>query len=294
MVCVYVLPRKPLYVAIGIDCDPDRSSYPARMTWRGVEALPRLLEIPDVRWTLNVRADTQVRDRCGTASYCWTTYRDIWDSLRARGSAIAWHLHYFGRDGRQDVSEANILENIAVGVEALEGPDVVHMGWTFQNDFSLRHLARAGVRVDYSPVPRLRFAGRGGVDAYDWHDFSYRPQYRQGIRMIPAYSFHHPLLARRFGTERVLLTTTTAPLLYSRLLADFFRSGSDFFVSYFHADEIAHAVGGWRDRLYSFRHLVSNIERLRTLADTAGYDVQFVTVAELAEILFDERHRRYA
>jgi len=286
--------RKPLYVAIGVDCDPDRSSYPSRLTWRGVEALPRLLEIPDVRWTLNVRADTQVRDRCGSAGYCWDTYRDIWDALCARGSSIAWHLHYFGRDGRQDTSEANILENVAVGVEALEGPHVVHMGWTFQNDFSLRQLARVGVRTDYSPVPRLRFAGRGGVDAYDWHDFSYRPQYRHGIRMIPAYSFHDPLLARRFRTERVLLTTTTVPILYNRLLLDFFRSGSDFFVSYFHADEIAGEVGGWRDRLYGFRHLAINIERLRTLADAAGYDVQFVTVAALSDILFDERHRRYA
>ena len=58
---------RPLYIAVGVDCDPDRASYPASLTWRGIEALPRLFDIPDVRWTLNIRADTQVRDYCGTA-----------------------------------------------------------------------------------------------------------------------------------------------------------------------------------------------------------------------------------
>jgi len=285
---------KPLYVAIGVDCDPDRASYPQRLTWAGVEALPRLFDIPHVKWTLNVRADTQVRDYCGRANYCWTRYRDIWNEARARGSEIAWHLHYFGKDGRQDTSDANILDNIALGAEALEGPRVVHMGWTFQNDFSLQQLARVGVRVDYSPVPRLRFAGRGGVDAYDWADFAYRPQYRCGVRMIPAFSFRHELLSRRFGTERVLLTTTTAPFLFRSLLTDFFASGSDFLVSYFHSDEITGGVGGWRERLYSYENLVTNIARLRSWAERGHYDLRFVTISELADVLFDERHRRYA
>ena len=287
-------PAKPLYVAIGVDCDPDRASYPQRLTWRGVEALPRLFDIPDVKWTLNVRADTQVRDYCGRADYCYRRYRSIWDSARRQGSEIAWHLHYFGRDGMQDVSESNIRENVALGSDALEGPSVVHMGWTFQNDFSLQQLARVGVRIDYSPVPRLRFAGRGGVDAYDWTDFAYRPQFRWGVRMIPAYSFRHELLSRRFGTERVLLTTTTTPLLFRSLLTDFFASGSDFLVSYFHSDEIIGGVGGWRDRLYSYENLVTNVARLRSLAERNGYELHFVTISELAQVLFDERHRRYA
>jgi len=60
------------------------------------------------------------------------------------GSAVGWHLHYYDRHGRQDTSEASILENIQVGSEALGRPDVVHMGWTFQNDFSIGHLYEAG------------------------------------------------------------------------------------------------------------------------------------------------------
>ena len=284
-----------MYVAIGVDCDPDRDVYPARLCWRGVEALPRLFEIDDVRWTLNVRADTQVRQYCGSASYCWEEYRDIWRLAEARGSVIAWHLHYFDADGRQDTSEANVLENIEVGSSALGHPDIVHMGWTFQNDFSLRQLARAGVRIDYSPVPRMRFRGHGGVDAYDWSRFAYRPQFWHGVRMIPAFSAFDPVLSRRFGTERVMLTTTTRPQLYRRLLDDFFASGADFFVSYFHADEIAGAVGGWRNRvLYSFDSLTANIRALRERADRAGHTLRFVNVRELSEILFDEGRSRYA
>src|SRR3954464_10617390 len=68
---------RDLYVAIGVDCDPDRDAYPARLRWRGVEALPRLFEIDDVRWTLNVRADTQVRQYCGSAAYCGAGYHHI-------------------------------------------------------------------------------------------------------------------------------------------------------------------------------------------------------------------------
>jgi len=287
-------PRE-LYVAIGVDCDPDRDAYPARLRWRGIEALPRLFEIEEVRWTLNVRADTQVRQYCGGAAFCWEEYHHIWRLAEARGSAIAWHLHYFGADGTQDVSEENILENIEVGSAALGRPEVVHMGWTFQNDFSLRHLARAGVRVDYSPVPRMRFLGHGGVDAYDWSRFAYRPQLWHGVRMIPAFSAFDPMLSRRFRTERVMLTTTTRPILYRRLLDDFFASGADFFVSYFHADEIANAVGGWRNHhLYSFDHLRANLDALRERAERANYRLRFVNVRELAEILFDEGRTRYA
>lgn len=278
---------RDLFVAIGVDCDPDRDAYPERLAWRGVEALPRLFELRDVRWTFNVRADTQVRDYHGSAAYCRERYDSIWSEAVRRGSALAWHLHYFGSDGRQDVSESNILENIRIGSAALGSPDVLHMGWTFQNDFSIRHLARAGVRVDYSPAPRMRFAGRGGVDAYDWAAFAYRPQLWHGVRMVPAYTFAHSLLARRFRTERVLLTLTTAPLLYRALLHDFFRTGLDFLVTYFHADEIVPALSDWRSRLYGFDHLVANLRTLRSMAERRGYRVRFVTVRELAEILFD-------
>jgi hypothetical protein len=280
---------KELFVSIGVDCDPDRASGFERPTWRGVEQLPRLFELEDVRWTLNVRADTQIRDCCGSAAYCAETFRPVWEAALARGSAIAWHLHYFDRLGRQDTSESNILENIDVGSEALGRPEVVHMGWTFQSDFSVRHLHEAGVRIDYSPLPRMVSKGRGnGVDRYDWSRFcDYRPATWHGVRMIPAYTFGHRVLAHRFHTERVMLTTATAPFLYRSLLKAFFRTGADFFVSYFHADELVSGVGGWRDRLYTWRNLRANLRQLRDMAARQGRQVAFVTIPELARVLFD-------
>jgi hypothetical protein len=278
---------KRLYVAIGIDCDPDRVSYPDRLTWRGVEQLPALFDLGDVKWTLNVRADTQIRDYCGSAGYCYERYRSIWDAALRQGCAIAWHLHYYDPYGRQDTSERNILENIRIGSEALGHPEVVHMGWTFQNDFSIRHLHEVGVRIDYSPLPRMRSPGRRDVDAFDWSNFSNRPTIWHGVQMIPAYTFRNWLLRRRFHTERVMLTTTTAPLLYRCLLKECFRTGTDFFVSYFHADELVPVVGGWRDRLYTLRNLRSNLRRLREMAAREGYEVTYVSIPELARVLFD-------
>ncbi|MGH7581866.1 MAG: hypothetical protein ACREL5_01420 [Gemmatimonadales bacterium] len=210
-------------------------------------------------------------------------------AAREAGSAIAWHLHYFDSCGQQDTTEANVLENIRIGAEALGRPDVVHMGWTFQNEFSIRHLRDAGVRVDYSPAPRMRFGGRGQVDAYDWSAFPYRPTTWHGVRMIPTFTFRNRILAHRFATERVMLTTTTAPVLYRSLLGEFFRSGQDFFVSYFHADELVPALGDWRDRLYAFEHLRANLYRLAEMAGRNDYQVRYVTIAELADILFSER-----
>lgn len=279
-------PRK-LYVAVGIDCDPDRDAWPGRLAWRGVQALRRLFDIPDTRWTFNIRADTQIRDHCGSAAFCREQFHAIWDAAASRGHELAWHLHYFGRDGRQDVSEANIRENVEVGSAALGRVGVVHMGWTFQNDYSLRLLAAHGVHTDYSPAPRLRHAGRRGVDAYDWSAFAQRPQYAHGVRMVPTFSFPDPVLTRRFGTERLVLTTTTHPLLFRRLLTAFFSSGLDYLVSYFHADEIADAVGGVRDQLYQFSHLEQNLRHLRDLAARRGHDIEWVTVGQLATILFD-------
>ncbi|HUV30986.1 MAG TPA: hypothetical protein VMY05_07865 [Acidobacteriota bacterium] len=280
---------RELYVAIGVDCDPDRDSYPRELTWRGIEAIPRLFDLKDVKWTFNIRADSQVRDFHGSAAYCYERYRKTWDEAAGRGCALAWHLHYFDRDGRQDVSEENILANIRLGSEALGRPDLVHMGWTFQNDFSIRHLYEAGVRVDYSPLPRYRFAGRKGTDASDWSRFAYRPSLWHGVRMIPTYTLRNRLLSIRFRTERVMLTTTTAPFLYRLLLRDFFRTGSDFFVTYFHIDEIVSALGDWRRYLYSYENLKLNIRTLVRLAGQHDFTVRFVNIRELAGVLFDER-----
>src|SRR3712207_9325998 len=36
-----LLARRELYVAIGVDCDPDRDTYPERLTWRGVRSEER-------------------------------------------------------------------------------------------------------------------------------------------------------------------------------------------------------------------------------------------------------------
>jgi hypothetical protein len=77
-------------------------------------------------------------------------------------------------------------------------------------------------------------------------------------------------------------------------LKDVFKSGTDFLVSYFHADELVPALGDWRDRLYAMQHLKANLRRLREMADRRGVRITFVTIRELAGVLFDDRVSRHA
>lgn len=275
-------------MAIGIDCDPDRDTYPKKLTFRGIENISLLDEIKNVKWTFNIRADSQIRDFFGSPDYCYRKYRKTWDEVLEKGSALALHLHYFGQNWAQNTDEQNIIDNVNMGIRALDRPDIVHMGWTFQNDFSIRKLYESGIRIDYSPLPRMKYAGRNTTDAYDWSEFAYRPRIWHGVKMIPAYTYKDSLLSRRFRTERVMLTMCTLPILYRRLLKSFFLTGSDFFVTYFHIDEIISAVGGWRARLYSLENLKNNIRFLQELAERNGFEVRFLNVRELAGVLFDE------
>lgn len=275
---------KKLYVAIGIDCDPDRDTYPEFLTFKGLDSVYFLRDISDVKWTFNIRCDTQIRDYFGISEYCYNAYRSILDVFENSGSQIALHLHYYDKDGFQDVSEGNIIEN--VDVSGRLNKNTVHMGWTFQNDFSLQQLYNSGIRIDYSPLPGMKYSGRNGSDFYDWNDFLYRPMIRKKIKMIPTYTYRDRILCRRFGTERVMLTTCTAPFLYNRLLKSFFSTGSDFFVTYFHVDEIISALPDWRKILYSLNNLKRNIETIKRMAKHHGFEPEFVTIEELAKVLF--------
>lgn len=284
---------RTLYVAIGIDCDPDRDVYPEVLSFRGVEAIPELLhDLPDVRWTLNVRQDSQIEARLGSVDHCLREYEKVFSSAVDRGSMVALHLHYYGADGNQDVRRSNVARNVMLGTRSK--PDVVHMGWTYQDAESVELLGDAGVKVDYSPLPGMKFRGRNGSDSYDWSGFAYRPQVWRGVRMIPAYTYKDALLSRRFGSDRVMLTTCTHPILYDRLLRSFFDTGMDFFVSYFHADELVSALPDWRRWLYSRRHLRRNLDTLVDMASRDGFGVEFVTVRDLSEKLFGEYDPRDA
>lgn len=258
---------KTIYVAIGIDCDPDRDTYPD-LTFRGIDNIPKLFEIPDVKWTFNIRADSQ-------SSICPKKYRYLWGIAVAHGCELAWHLHYY--DG-VDVS-------IAAAQAVNWTPQTVHMGWTFQNEYSIKRLYEIGVRNDYSPLP-----GLANGDEFNWLDWPMRPKLWHGVRMIPAYTFPNRILSRRFEGNRVMLTTCTHPFLYHQLIKSWFASGLDFFVSYFHVDEIISALPDWRKHLYSFPYLVSNIRYFKKMAEQNDCEIKWVTINQLAEVLFDENN----
>jgi len=194
-------------------------------------------------------------------------------------------LHYYDGNGKQSRATNVIKDNIMAGADKLpHGTTTVHMGWLYQDDYSLRELAKVGVEIDYSPAPGLKQDGDN--DFNDWSDFSYRPQIKYGIKMIPAYTYKDWLLSKKTGTERVLQHITTVPIIYKRLLNSFFNTGMDFFVTYFHADELIPALGDWRDKMYSIEFLKANIDQLKNMAVKRGYEPKFVTIRELAGVLF--------
>lgn len=256
-------------VAIGVDCDPDRDSK--KLKWRGIEAIPKLFDIPGVKFTFNVRADTQIKAECGDYNYCHKTYKEIWEESDRLGYEIAWHLHFYERSNGDWIQsfDQKIIRDSIKNAHPLQ---TVHMGWCWQ---SRKVLEMLDVKVDYSPMPGMKFDNR--IGRYNWTDFPHYPVFLKDcdVLMIPAFTYKDKLLARKSEGDWIMLHPTIRPILYSRLLRAFKRSNLDHLVTYFHADEIANAVGGWRNRLYAFDNLRRNIDRIRKLG------VEFVTISEL-------------
>jgi len=262
-------------VAIGVDCDPDRDSR--KLKWKGIEAIPKLFDIPGVKFTLNVRADSQIKEECGDYNYCHKAYKGIWEEAKRRGYEIAWHLHFYERSS---VVTGDWIQSFNAGIirDSIKNAyplQTIHMGWCWQNPRTIRLLADVGVRVDYSPLPGMRFADK--IAWYNWTHFPYHPVYLKDcdVLMLPAFTYKDKLLARKSETDYIMLHPTITPIFYSRLLRVFKRRDMDHLVMYFHADEIAGAVGGWRNRLYTFDNLRRNIDKIRKLG------VEFVTISEL-------------
>lgn len=258
---------KTIYVAIGVDCDPDRDTYP-NLRFRGIEAISKLFEIPDVKWTFNLRCDIQIP----LQHISMKQANDL-------GHQLAWHLHYYNAWNERDYS--TIDENIKCLLDTTWRPNTIHMGWTFQNEYSIKRLYEIGVRNDYSPLP-----GLANGDEFNWLDWPMRPKLWHGVRMIPTYTFPNRILSRRFEGNRVMLTTATHPFLYRRLIDSWFASGLDFFVSYFHADEIVSVLPDWRKHLYSLRYLESNLVYFRKKAKQNDCEIKWVTIEELAGALW--------
>jgi len=252
-----------IYVALGVDCDPDRDRLPS-LCFKGVESLHKLFSIENVRWTLNYRLDKEV-------NVCSTEIKTPFYPK----TEIACHIHYCKPDGSQDFSDKNIDETIKMGVFSY---DTVHVGWCYNSQHS-------EALNDYSPLPGCRISQN-----CDWIGWGLRHQNRYGKRMIPTYTapftwFYRRILGKQSG-NRFMLHPTVSPLLYRPFIRSWFKSGLDYFVTYFHADELISALPDYRKHLYSFKNLKSNIKYFKSMAKKYGHDIEWVTIRELGEVLW--------
>ena len=255
---------KPLYIVVGVDCDPDRSE---QSDWFGMCNVHQYNF--EYRLTLNFRCDSE--HYCAGAAF---------DSELE----YAWHLHYLWDGQERNMSVESIDSNIRIAQESgFKIPKAVHMGWCRQSAYSLVKLADVGVEIDYSPIPGLEGWPINNVPNAPWIDVI------SGMKMIPAFTYHDAWLNLRTMTKRTMLTMATSPMLYGRLLDAFFKEERKYFLTYVHADEIGHGgpyIDGWKKHLYSPENFKRNYDDLIGRAVRAGYEPKPVTIYELAEALW--------
>lgn len=133
------------------------------LKWRGVsEGVPRLLEAVDglrdsggrpARYTILVRADSQIAALCGRSGWILEAFDRVWREAKAAGHGLGWHPHFYrwradARSWTNETEDAGwIRECLDAG--AASGIDVAACRCDgFSAPWILEHLARLGVRVE--------------------------------------------------------------------------------------------------------------------------------------------------
>ncbi len=341
---------RTLYVLIGADCDPDRPSFGGTglaqrsqsMIWKGVtEGIVNFLEArekaknlsPKITW--NIRSDDQIEQVYGRAGWAAAEFFPLWEKLKKLGDEIAWHPHLWrwneiGGRWFQEVHDPpwmeECLEKGAAGFQEVfgGGPKTVHSGWCFQDNTTMRTLARLGVRVDYSALPGMRSIGvprKSGSSADNIFDWSVTPSapyfpsqgdYRippaPGRRALPVLEIPEhtvrslPLWALSLFAEMKKSTWTGRLRLLSR--SSFQRSfvPIDMHPRLFSAALDGEFQGDDEKKffathlhpdeflpagspLYRIDFLFANLRTLAERTARAGAAIRFVTASEAAEIV---------
>jgi hypothetical protein len=234
----------------------------------------------------------------------------------------------------QESEDAEWISNcLEVGFSAFSdaigvSPTTCHMGWTFQNNVSMKKLADLGVLVDFSACPGVYFAGGPGDagtvfdNKIDWLGTPqcwYHPSeadYRRpavagerelSIAEIPKFTSQSGALKKAKGlatrgknTSRsiegtnVFLQVSVLPVLYRRVINERLRSdeAGPFFATYFHPDELLPArKHSARTFLYSLENLEKNLIGIISAARKKGKDVMFATGAEAFQFIREQEHR---
>ena len=148
-------------VLIGADVDPripGMRQRPSGDIWDPLDAVADLeralgADLPSVTWL--IRADDSIRRLTGSFESGYTSRRDLWDRLQARGHELGWHFHHwtFGADGDGFDPSPAWLPDACGALSRFFEVSSTRTGWDFANNETMRALDALGVRLDFSALP---------------------------------------------------------------------------------------------------------------------------------------------
>lgn len=313
-------------LCLTVDTDPDglSGSVTDRQTfeWKGLDALQTLPadmqalpELGSIPMTWFIRADGQLESILGNASYLLEKFDRFWATARRAGHELAWHPHLYRQARPED--DTLIISDPNEAAEELERlwdklSDVLPAtsfrhgeGWhTLRTYATVENL---GFRCDSTAIPN-RKGGNG--HPMNWTGAPNRP-YFPDFADLCAAGTERGLLELPMNTWLLQAPYDAAPKLryinpavHLHLFANALRAwenGEKFsstelyiWVMIFHPDEVLPAER--EDNLYArsrttlFANLISFQESLRR----ADIEVEWVTIAQAAELWRLSRLRQIA
>ncbi|HTS04210.1 MAG TPA: hypothetical protein VMP68_01405 [Candidatus Eisenbacteria bacterium] len=313
-------------LCLTVDTDPDGLSGKVTdrrtLDWLGLEALTTLpvemqarQQLSSIPITWFIRADGQLESILGTPSYLLEKFDRFWRDVSPAGHELAWHPHLYRQARSED--EALIISDPSEAKEELERlwdklQGILRAtsfrngeGWHTPQTYSA--IERLGFRCDSTAIPNRK----GGND---------HPMNWTGAPNRPYFPVPHDLCAA--GTERLLLEVpmntwmvqapydsapklrymnpAVHPQLFASALRNWerkrkFSSTEPYvWVMIFHPDEVFPAQQN--DQLYarSRSALLTNLVAFQESLQRANVEVEWVTIAEAAEVWRRSRLKQIA
>jgi hypothetical protein len=159
-----------LSIAVTVDIDNDGVSLVDernRLSWRTLELVPTIADMVHAHGlpvTWFVRADTQLRNLYGHASYLLDRHDALWRKLKDQGDEIGWHPHLYsaGGDGsyRPERHDNRLVHQLRATHAELraQGHEFAsaRMGEAVGSNAIMHTLAELGLRADSSAIPGRR------------------------------------------------------------------------------------------------------------------------------------------
>ena len=293
--------EKLMKILIGCDVDPILPALlkrpPDMDIWKPLDGIQRLVAVmgdvlPVITWL--IRSDESIRFCTQTYASGFTSRQRLWETLRARGHELGWHMHHlsfcrshgsFGFDPEPtwlSAAHDSLADHFPIRA--------TRVGWDYGSTSLFESLDRFGIRIDFSALPGNIAWHRAGRDTVvvDWRRCPVNPYHpdrcdyqkagAHAFRMleVPITQFANSLpgMTKRF-IRRVGHLCFSMSGLGRKILKmtdpwpQFFSQQGSILAFYFHPEELTET---------GIRRFLRNVEYLRQLPGA-----EFVTARQLVE-----------